>query len=191
MHTGIVLLWRPFCSFFRLFCESWDIRTSVIDLDSFASFFLPSCVRLLSVSMDLMLSTEVHELHSNKSKYRLYYDGNIEFLRGEHIPFAMLSIFLTLLFIAIPTLILILDPFRCFQNCLSYCRIQSHGLRAFVLTLFRVATRMVQSLVHMTYGGYHLMALFWDLAFAFYMLWHYPLCSLCTLLYYWLPWLSL
>ena len=78
MHTGIVLLYgdhfAPFC---RLFHESWDIHTSVIDLDSLASFFLLSYVRLLSVSMDPMLSTEVHKVHSNK---RLYYDGNIEFL---------------------------------------------------------------------------------------------------------------
>ena len=128
----IVLIWKPFCFFFRLFRESWDIRTSVID--SFASFFLLSFVRLLSVSIDLMLATNVYELHSNESQYRLYYAGNIEFLHGDHIPFAILSMTLSIPFIVIPTLILILYPFlnQCFQKCISCCRVQLHCLRAFV-----------------------------------------------------------
>ena len=126
----IVSIWKPFRLCFKLLRENWDIRTSVID--SFATFFLLSYVRLLSVSMDLMLATLVHELHSNKSQYRLYYAGNIEFLHGDHIPFAMLSISLSVLFIVIPTLILILYPFQCFQKCLSCCHVQLHCLRAFV-----------------------------------------------------------
>ena len=69
----IVFIWKPFRLFFRLLREIWDIHTSMID--SFVSFFLLSYARLLSVSMHLMLATLVHELHSNKSLYRLYYAG--------------------------------------------------------------------------------------------------------------------
>ena len=67
----IVFIWKPFRLFFRHFRENWDIRTSVID--SFATFFLLSYVKILSTSIDMLLATRVHTLHSNKTNYRLYY----------------------------------------------------------------------------------------------------------------------
>ena len=126
----IVFIWKPFRLFFRHFRENWDIRTSVID--SFATFFLLSYVKILSTSTDLMLATYVHKLHSNKTQYRLYYAGNIEFLHGDHIPYAALSVSMFTIFIVVPTLILICYPFRCFQKCLSYYQIRLHCLRTFV-----------------------------------------------------------
>ena len=126
----LVFIWRPFRFIFRQFRENWDIRTSVID--SFSTFFLLSYVKILSVCTDLMASTPVHELHSNKTYYRLYYDANIKFGDKYHIPFLALSLVLFLLFIVIPTLVLMLYPFRLFQKCLSYFSIQWHFLHAFV-----------------------------------------------------------
>ena len=126
----IVFIWKPFRFFFRHFRESWNPRTSVID--SFATFFLLSYVKVLSVSADLMLATHVYKLHSKRSQYRLYYAGNIEFLHSDHIPFAALAICMFVVIIVVPTLILICYPFRCFQKCLSYYQIQLHCLHAFV-----------------------------------------------------------
>ena len=126
----IVFVWKPLHLFFRRFRDNWDIRTSVID--SFATFFLLSYVKILSTSIDLMLTTHVHKLHSNKPQYRLYYAGNIEFLHGDHIPFAALSLSMLTVFIVFPTLILMCFPFQCFQKCLSYYQIQLHCLRTFV-----------------------------------------------------------
>ena len=74
----------------------------------------------------------MHELPDNKTHYRIYYDASEEFLCGSHIPYALLAATLAIVFIIIPTLILILYPFRCFQKCLSYYRIQWHFLHAFV-----------------------------------------------------------
>ena len=54
----IVVVWKPFRLIFRLFRDNWDIRTSV----SFATFFLLSYVKILSVSTDLMVFTAIHEL---------------------------------------------------------------------------------------------------------------------------------
>ena len=126
----IVFIWKPFHLFFRRFRDNWDIRTSVID--SFATFFLLSYVKILSTSIDLMLTTHVHKLHSNKTQYRLYYAGNIEFLHGDHIPYAALSLSMLTVFIVFPTLILMCFPFQCFQKCLSYYQIPLHYLRTFV-----------------------------------------------------------
>ena len=117
----IVLIWKPFYWLLKLFHDNWDIRTSVID--SFSTFFLLSFVKVLTVSTDLMIFTSVHELHSNKSHYRLYYAANVEFLRGPHVPYALLSSALLIFLITIPTIILIFYPFQWFQRCLSYYHI--------------------------------------------------------------------
>ena len=126
----VVVIWRLFRSVFHLFRENWDIRTSVID--SFATFFLLSYVKILSVSTDLLVFTAVYELPGNQTHYRIYYDASVEFFRGSHIPYALLAATLAIVFVMIPTLILILYPFRCFQKCLPYCQIQWHFLHAFV-----------------------------------------------------------
>ena len=126
----IVFIWKPFYWLLRLFHDNWDIRTSVID--SFATFFLLSFVKVLTVSTDLMFFTSVHELLSNKSHYRLYYDANVQFFRGHHLPYALLSSTLLIFLIIIPTLILIFYPFQWFQRCLSYYQIRWHFLHAFV-----------------------------------------------------------
>ena len=126
----IVFVWKPFRLILRRLRDKWDIRTSVID--SFATFFLLSYIKILNVSTDLMLFTSVYELNSNKSHYRLFYDSSIKFLHTDHIPYAALSIFLLIVFSIIPTIILILYPFQCFQKCLSYFNIQWHFLHAFV-----------------------------------------------------------
>ena len=51
----VVFIWKPFCFIFRRFRENWDTQSSVID--SFSTFFLLSYVKLLSICMDLMVST--------------------------------------------------------------------------------------------------------------------------------------
>ena len=126
----VVFIWKPFLFIFRRFRENWDIRTSVID--SFSTFYLLSYVKILSVCVDLMISTPVYALHSNKTHYRLYYDANVKFGDRYHIPFLILSLVLFLLLILIPTLVLMLYPFHWFQKCLSYFHIQWHFLHAFV-----------------------------------------------------------
>ena len=72
-----IVIWKPFRFVFHPFHDNWDIRTSVIE--SFATFFLLLYVKILCVSTDLMLFTSVHELQTNQSHYRLYYDASIEF----------------------------------------------------------------------------------------------------------------
>ena len=48
-------------------------------------------MKILSILADLMVFMAVHELPTNKTHYRVYYDANIEFFRGSHIPYALLS----------------------------------------------------------------------------------------------------
>ena len=52
----IVVIWKPV---FHLLRENWDIQTSVVN--SFATFFLLSYVKILTVSTDLLVFTAMYE----------------------------------------------------------------------------------------------------------------------------------
>ena len=62
----------------------------------------------------------------------LYYDGSVQFLGGEHLPYAILEFIVMLFFIIFPLLLFILYPMRCFQKCLTYFNLRCHVLRVFM-----------------------------------------------------------
>ena len=126
----VVYIWKPFRFFFKLFQHNWDVRTSIID--SFATFFLLSYVKVLSVSTDLLVYIPVIELPSRKVQYRLYYSSTVNLFNSYHVLYAALAVSFIVFFIAIPTLVLVLYPFRFFQKCLSYYQMRWHFLHAFV-----------------------------------------------------------
>ena len=126
----IVMIWKPFRTLLANFRESMDFRTSVID--SFATFFLLSYIKVLSVTSDLLIPTQIYQLGSNISTLGLYYSPTVVYFGEEHLPYAMLAIFILIVFIFIPTIILLLYPCQFFQNFLSIFPINWHFLHAFV-----------------------------------------------------------
>ena len=121
---------KPFQSLFVSFRKSWDVRTSIID--SFVTFFFLSYVKVLSVTNDLLAPTQIHQLGSNKSTFGLYYSPTVHYFGNEHLPYAILALTLLTVFVCVPTLVLVLYPFRFFQTFLSYCPLNWHFLHAFV-----------------------------------------------------------
>ena len=123
----IVQLWRPFQ---RCCGNRWDIRSSIIN--AFATFLLLTYVKLLSASFDLLTPTHIFDAHGNKRGLFLYYDGSVEFLGNEHLPYAILAVIVTLFLVLFPLLLFILYPMRCFQKCLTYFNLRWHALRVFM-----------------------------------------------------------
>ena len=126
----IVAVWKPFHKMLTRLQTSWNVRTSVID--SFATFFFLSYVKIISVSADILIPTQIYKLGSNKSTLRVYYTPSVEYFGHEHLPYAILALTLLALFVCIPTLTLILYPFQLFQKFLSLFPFNWHFLRAFV-----------------------------------------------------------
>ena len=130
----IAIAWKPFHKLLTFFRKSWDIRTSVID--SFSTFFLLSYVKILSVSTDLLVPTKVYSLSSNKSNesyyYALFYTPSVTYFGQEHLPYAIIAVFILTVFVVIPTAVLIVYPFQFFQKCLSVFPFNWHFLHAFV-----------------------------------------------------------
>ena len=121
--------WKPFHRCFARFRQQWDIKTSIID--AFATFLLLSNIKLLSVSFDLLTPTLVYNMNNTVVGIFLYYDASVEYFGKKHLPYAILALFVILIFIISPILLL-LYPLRCFQRCLSCFGVRWHALPIFI-----------------------------------------------------------
>ena len=115
----VTIMWTPFRWLFSLLRKNWDIRTSVID--AFATFFLLSSTKFLSVSLDLLTPTKVYQLYPDHYNYtlRLYYAQDIEYFSKEHLPYAILAVVVLCIFVVLPVATLALYPFQFFQRFLN------------------------------------------------------------------------
>ena len=128
-----VLIWRPFHSVFSFFRRNWDVRTSLID--AFATFFLLSNNKFLSVSIDLLVPVQVYQLNDTGHltySWRLYYDATVPYFGHRHLPYAILAIAVAILFVLLPMLLLLLYPFRWFQKFLNLFPVRWYILHTFV-----------------------------------------------------------
>ena len=129
----LVIMWKPFGLVFHLFRSNWELRTSLID--AFATFFLLSTMKLLSVSFDLLVPVKVYNLdYTGKYNHSLflYYDATIPYFGNRHLPYAILAISVLVIFILLPVLLLILYPFCWFQKFLNLFPVRWYILHTFV-----------------------------------------------------------
>ena len=131
----LVIVWKPFRRIFSLFRRNWEIRTSLID--AFATFFLLSSMKFVSVSYDLLTPVKVYQLNSTghlTHSWRLYYDATVPYFGERHLPYAILAIAMLTLFVLLPTLLLILYPFCWFQKFLNLFPFRWYILHTFMDT---------------------------------------------------------
>ena len=88
-------------------------------LNSFITFTILSCLKVLNVSLDILLPVTVYNIKSKDSRLALFYDSSIPYFSKEHLPYALLAILMTSVFVVLPTIILIIYPFKIFQRCLN------------------------------------------------------------------------
>ena len=128
-----MLILKPLRCVVNCIRTNWDIRTSTIDV--FATFFLLSNVKFLSISYDLLTPVKVYQLNSTGSlthSWRLYYDASLTYFGEEHLPYAILAIASFLFFVLFPLLLLVLYPFRWFQKLLNLFPFRWYILHTFV-----------------------------------------------------------
>ena len=113
-YRVIILMWKPFKCFFARFRENLDIRTSLVD--AFGTFFSLSYVKFLSTTVDLMATTRVHDVQGRRHSFRMYYDGELEFMKGTHLIYASISLTCFTIFNILPLILLLLYPRRSFQK---------------------------------------------------------------------------
>ena len=129
-----IKLWTPFYWCFARIRKEWDIHSSLIG--AFSTFLLLSYVKILNVSSYLLTPSILYDVHGNRlNKFHLFYDGTYEYFGRDHIPFALLALFMFFVFNIAPLVLLTLYPSRCcFQRLLNYCGLSFPGLHIFMDT---------------------------------------------------------
>ena len=127
----IMWLWKPFHCCLSRFRRQWNIKTSLID--AFATFLLLSYVKLLSISFDILVPTQLlQENGKPRPEMYLFYDGSVELFKEEHKPYAIIAFVILIVFILFPLILLCLYPCRCFQRALNTCGCRFFALHAFM-----------------------------------------------------------
>ena len=99
------------------------------------TFLVLSNVKLLSASWDLLAPVKVYQLNSTGNlsySWRVFYNASLPYFGEEHLPYAVLAIAVLLLFVLLPTLLLILYPFRWFQKFLNLFPVRWYILHTFM-----------------------------------------------------------
>lgn len=132
-----VVVWisHPLRSLFARFQRTWNIRTSI--MDAYATFFVLSYTKFLSASFDLLMPTYVCSSETGKKTISAYYDANLRYFRGDHLPLALTALAALIVFVIIPTSILLLYSFRFSQSILTKLHLQSSFLSLFVSPFYR------------------------------------------------------
>ena len=125
----VVRLWRPFLWCSSRMRQQWNARHSIID--AFTTFMLLSYMKILNTSTDLLIITNLFNVHGSSVGYFLYYDATVEFMGPEHLPYAIIAVTVLVLGLMFPILLL-LYPMNWFQILLNKCGLNSPGLRMFM-----------------------------------------------------------
>ena len=127
----IVILWKPFRAFLRPCVKNLNIKSSLIE--SFATLYFLSTMKIQSVSVDLLAPTAVHHANGAESeRLFLYLAGDVEYFSGDHLLYGLLASFLLLTFALVPTLLLFLYPCHFCQKFLNKINCNSVILRTFM-----------------------------------------------------------
>ena len=127
----LVWAWKPFKHCLKFYRRQFNVKASLSH--TFATFITLSSVKILGVCFDILTYTNVYTASGTKLKQQfLYYDANIEFFGPEHLPFAVLALFVGFVFVFLPFLLLVLYPCGCFQQCLSKLKLGGPALHIFM-----------------------------------------------------------
>ena len=96
----VVWAFQPFHRCCLRFRQKLKITTSLID--AFGTFFSLSFVKMFSTVTDLMTSSLVWRDDGSRPSVHIYYQGGTVYFSNDHLPFALLGLFLLLIFNVLP-----------------------------------------------------------------------------------------
>ena len=127
---AVVWACNPLGKCIKRFKPNWDIRITIIH--TFATFLYLSHMKILNVSFDLLIPTEVKNVHGNTTHKYLYYDATIAYFGKTHLPYAIVASVILLTSAILPAMLMLLYPMACFQKVLNSCRLRTQPLHMFM-----------------------------------------------------------
>ena len=132
-YRVLIVIWKPFHRALGLLDKTWTMKTSLID--AFATFFLLSNIKFLSVSADLLAPVKVYELDSTghlSYSWKLYLDASIPYFGEKHLPYAILAFLVLTTFVLLPIVLLLVYPHHLFQKFLNLFPFRWYVLHTFM-----------------------------------------------------------
>ena len=129
----LVYLWKPFqkCTCCACMPQKWSPLESLVHTLS-AGFLLLSYSKIFKKIFQFVTKSGIHTRQKWRGPLSLFYNATVPYFSTEHLPFAILGIFILTTFIVLPVLVLLLYPTRVFQRCIGCCSTRWHALDAFV-----------------------------------------------------------
>ena len=126
------LLWTPIdrCSHWINGRSQSSYRPSVVSV--FATFLLLSYTKFVSTSVFLLLPVPLYNATGHIVRFVLFFDGTMDYLSLEHLPYAVLAVSVMVVFAGVPATVLLCFQFQAFQKCLEKCKLRRNSLVTFV-----------------------------------------------------------
>ena len=96
-----------------------------------------SYVKIAEIGFDLVLATMLRSPEGNVIEKVVYYQGTLEYLGREHLPYLPTATITMIMFVLFRPLLLIIYSLNCCQKCMG-----SYHRRFRALHIFRVTTKM-------------------------------------------------
>ena len=126
----VQLLWKPITWILLKINLEFGVKRTLIK--AFGTFILLSYVKVLNTSVDILMPAQVYNASGIVVGAYAYYNGSLEYFGRDHLPYALLAVFMFVTFNLAPFLLLCLYPCRCCQSCLNCCLLNSQVLRTFM-----------------------------------------------------------
>ena len=117
--------------------RKWSPKETI--LKTCATFLLLSYSKFVFVSSCLLLTVRAYNCSGavipNSSV--LLYDPTIKFFHSEHLPYVVLALTVTVIFVLLPPLLLLLYPIPLFRKCLNSCGLRRWDVLHMVMDIFQ------------------------------------------------------
>ena len=130
----VLCMWRPFHGFFVRFRRHWGIQTSI--MEAFVTFFVLATTKTFSVSYEFLIGARLF-MRDGKTAWYLYSEPDIKYFGVNHLPYALMALIVSFVFIFFPLSLLLCFQSKWFRKCLTKCQLRGPTLNEFVHTYQR------------------------------------------------------
>jgi len=114
----VLVLLRPFKLLFQLYKKNWKVKGSTVD--AFSTFMFLTEAKLLGTCADILSPVQICDTAGIEGcRWAVFNNANLPYLGTEHIPYATLAMLILVMFVLLPTMLLILYPLPRFQKVIS------------------------------------------------------------------------
>ena len=132
-----VYLTIPVKRFFRLFKRNWNPKTTI--LKTCMTFILLAYSKFLFTSINLLFGVRTYYSNGKVVPHStvLLYDPTVKLFHSQHIPYAVVALFIIVVFVLSPPLLLLLYPTRLFKECLNCSGYRRWDILQVVVDIFQ------------------------------------------------------